>query len=349
MSDRYQDRPFPADAPKRDSDPLAELARLIGQTDPFATMGRANQPMPPRARQPEPEPEPALETDEGPGPLPWMQRAAAQIPSRQEDFQSQYSEPDFSAPHPLQRYGASHAAPEADYHQEASYAAPESQDHYQDEPAAGHDRYDDALYGQVPGALSAPPPETNYDEPYSYQEEDYADDTGQAAKPRRGGMITVAAVLALAVVGTGGAFAYRTYMGAPRTGEPPIFKADPSPTKIIPPTQTADASGKLIQDRMGGATSAPSSTEKIVSREEQPVDPSARDPNASPRVVFPPLNQNANPPTAASVAPGKGLPANAAPGNRQAATAGNGTLGDEPRKIHTFAVRGDATDTAPAW
>ena len=53
MADRYQDKPFPADddydrgddhdAPsKSDSDPLAELARLIGQTDPFA-MGRANQ------------------------------------------------------------------------------------------------------------------------------------------------------------------------------------------------------------------------------------------------------------------------------------------------------------------
>ena len=33
-----------------ESDPLAELARLIGQTDPFGTMGRANQQVPPRAR-----------------------------------------------------------------------------------------------------------------------------------------------------------------------------------------------------------------------------------------------------------------------------------------------------------
>ena len=55
MADRYQDRRFPADddydrggdphaAARAESDPLAELARLIGQTDPFA-MGRANQPM----------------------------------------------------------------------------------------------------------------------------------------------------------------------------------------------------------------------------------------------------------------------------------------------------------------
>ena len=47
MADRYQDRPFPADddydrgddqhaSAEGESDPLAELARLIGQTDPFA-------------------------------------------------------------------------------------------------------------------------------------------------------------------------------------------------------------------------------------------------------------------------------------------------------------------------
>ena len=47
-------------------------------------------------------------------------------------------------------------------------------------------------------------------------------------------MITVAVVLALAVVGTGAAFAYRTYVGSPRSGEPPIIKADNSPTKIVP-------------------------------------------------------------------------------------------------------------------
>ncbi len=61
MADRYQDRPFPADddydrsdgtraSANGESDPLAELARLIGQTDPFATMGRANLQVQPRAR-----------------------------------------------------------------------------------------------------------------------------------------------------------------------------------------------------------------------------------------------------------------------------------------------------------
>ena len=75
-------------------------------------------------------------------------------------------------------------------------------------------------------------------------------------------------------------------------------------------------------------------TEKIVPREEAPVDVNAK---AGPRVVFPPLNQNGNPPSAASVAPGALPPA----------SAGNGTLpNNEPRKIKTLSVRGDQPDGA---
>ena len=145
---------------------------------------------------------------------------------------------------------------------------------------------------------------------------------------RRGGMVTVVVVLALAVLGTGAAFAYRTYVGSPRSGEPPIIKADTSPTKIVP--APADGSAK-VPDRLA----AGDGTEKIVPREEAPVDVNAK---AGPRVVFPPLNQNANPPSAASVAPSAPLP----PVN-----AGNGTLpNNEPRKIKTFSVRGDQPDSA---
>jgi cell division septation protein DedD len=53
--------------------------------------------------------------------------------------------------------------------------------------------------------------------------------------------------------------------------------------------------------------------------------------------VFPPLNQNANPPTVASVAPSGPPPVNA----------GNGTMPNaEPRKIRTSSVRGDQPDGA---
>jgi len=49
MAERYQDRPFPSDDYRGgdqhgSGDPLAELARLIGQTDPFAAQGRPGAP-----------------------------------------------------------------------------------------------------------------------------------------------------------------------------------------------------------------------------------------------------------------------------------------------------------------
>jgi hypothetical protein len=145
-------------------------------------------------------------------------------------------------------------------------------------------------------------------------------------------LLTVAAVLALAVVGTGAAFAYRTYVGPHHSGEPPIIKADNTPTKIVP--APADNSGKNL-DRLPSDGS-----EKMVPREETPVDVSTQA-SAGPRVVLAPLSQNANPPSPASVA------TNAIPASPAAAVPTNGTLANnEPRKIRTFSVHGDQPDSA---
>jgi hypothetical protein len=326
MADRYQDRPFPADdgydrsgdphaGARGESDPLAELARLIGQTDPFGSMGRSNQrpnPQPPArgsAReqyQPEPEPEPE---DEGltAGPPPWLQRA-----NRQEVPQQDYP----SAVHPLQRYATPRAEPEYE-------PAPQYADAPYNEPDPS--RYDDALYGQLETG-EARQDQTYADDAYAYQD-DYADE--EQVPKRRGGVVTVAVVLALAVVGIGAAFAYRSYMGSPRSGEPPIIRADAGPTKIVP--APSDGSAKL-PDRMVTGDGA----EKIVPREEAPVDVNAK---SGPRVVFPPLNQNNNPPSVASVAPAGLPPANAS----------NGTMpNNEPRKIRTLSVHGDQADGSAA-
>jgi hypothetical protein len=322
MADRYQDRPFSAaddhdrsgepHAPARaEGDPLAELARLIGQTDPFGSMGRANQPVPPRPSPPDQYQAAEAPEDDIPaaGPPPWMQRAA-----RQEAPQRDYP----SAVHPLQRYAAARAAPEPDYQQ-----TPIADADHQPDPS----RYDDALYGESDHGAQETQHDAAYaDDAYAYQD-GYGDGAEEPVRKRRGGMMAVAAVLALAVVGTGAAFAYRTYVGSPRSGEPPIIKADTGPTKVVP--VTSDGTGKL-PDRMAAGDGA----EKIVPREEAPVDVNAK---SGPRVVFPPLNQNGNPPSAASVAPG------ASP----LASAGNGTLpNNEPRKIKTLTVRGDQPDGA---
>ena len=140
-------------------------------------------------------------------------------------------------------------------------------------------------------------------------------------------MVTVAAVLALAVVGTGAAFAYRTYVGSPRSGEPPIIKADNSPTKVVP--AQSDGGASKIPDRMPPGDAG----EKLVSREEAPVDVNSR--SGASRVVFSPLNQNSSPPPVASVSPtGPAL-----------ATAANGTMpNNEPRKIKALTVKGDAAE-----
>jgi hypothetical protein len=132
-------------------------------------------------------------------------------------------------------------------------------------------------------------------------------------------------VLALAVIGTGAAFAYRTYVGSVRTGEPPIIKADNSPTKIVP--ASADANPKVADRMVSG-----DGTEKIVPREEVPLDINAK---SGPRVVLAPMNPNQ--PSAGNMAPANPPPARAA----------SGVMPDsEPRKIKTLTVRGDQPDAA---
>lgn len=333
MADRYQDRAFPADddygrddhraASRAESDPLAELARLIGQSDPFGNLGRGQQAAPevaPAYREHdhyEPQQE-QIEDDAPAGPPPWMQRIAQQ--NAHQDFET--------SPHPVLRRAAVYPNPPL-----AQHAEPEA--YHQADP----NRYDDALYGQMPhdqGAYGGGqyPGGQYQDEPYGYQD-GFGDDADEQAPRRRGGLLTVIAVLVLAVVGTGAAFAYRTYVGSGRSGPPPVIKADAGPNKIIPQqTGSGDAVGKLIQDRM----SAANGTEQMMSREEQPVDVKSAT-TSGPRVVFPPLNQNANPPSTQSVAPNV----------RPPATVANGTIaGDEPRKIKTLTVHGDQTDVASA-
>ena len=338
MAERYPNRSFPAgsgydrDAGSRDteSDPLAELARLIGQTDPFGTkpMSRANLQVQPQVRPADPPPaqdsyretyrdgyqddyyddsEPAEQPP--PAPPSWMQRAARHEapppPPHQEDYPSTV--------HPLHRYAAEQPPAEPDYHSDELYAD------------TGHEpdpsRYDDALYGAFDSGAQQAQHDQAYGDDYAYDEDERFD--AQPEPKRRGGMITVAAVLALAVFGVGGALAYRSYTGGARGGDPPIIRADAGPTKIIP--APADASAK-VPDRMAVGDGS----EKIVSREETPIDPSTRP--AGPRVVFPPL-------TPSAVVPG------AAP----TSSAGTGTFANnDPRQVRTFSVRGDqSTAGAP--
>src|SRR5215468_10014228 len=117
MADRHQYRPFPAQDYGRggdqhgraEGDPLAELARLIGQPDPFAS---SNSPQPPTRSVPrerhQPQYEPPLEDEPAAppsGPPPWMQRANARIEQQDRPTDSPPPEDDYKASlHPLHRY-----------------------------------------------------------------------------------------------------------------------------------------------------------------------------------------------------------------------------------------------------
>lgn len=385
MTDRYRDRLFSADdnyaresrsAPQQPSapdDPLAELARLIGQADPLSSYGRDQRAAQQSAHQYEAhQAEDPAGYEEEPARPSWLHNLASSRQTREQAHDQQtydqrsygHQEPSFS-PQP-QSYGQ-------DEQYDHQYADPRSHDPYQQsdqhhaaephfgmapsfdtapryerknlsvpqapqdqewgqEPLPDSARYDNVLYGQ-------PDHDAGHGAPFAVQD-DYGDGYGDQSyseeeeqpRARRGGTMTVVVVLLLAVVGTAGAFAYRTLAGSPRSGEPPIIKADAGPNKIIPSGQGTDNANKQIYDRVGDK-----SPERMVPREEQPIDVNAR---TTPRVVFPPLTQNNNPPMVASASPTVRPPS---------AGTGNGTIsGEEPRKIRTLSIRPGEQDAPPA-
>jgi hypothetical protein len=327
MADRY---PYAGAAATRDShsggrssesDPLAELARLIGQTDPNA-FPQAQRPVVAAPVEDRYQHQEQYETEVAePAPPSWMRATAG----------TGWQEPAAPTMHPVAH--------------EQGYDQHEEQDpQYSDTPAflrtaRQHDqsRYDDVLYDQNSQNQQQYPDRQYQDgdqdqsDPNAYQPF-YADDPQDEPARKRGGLMTVAAVLVLAVVGTAAAYGYRSYTGAPRSGEPPVIKAEQGGTKIVPPTQTSDASGKIV-DRIGAGAGG---QERVLSREEQPIDINGRN---APRVVFPPLNQSGNPPAVATTTQ---TPA------AQQQVAANGALSDEPRRVRTMTIRPDQPDAVPS-
>ncbi|WP_420131232.1 SPOR domain-containing protein, partial [Rhodopseudomonas sp.] len=333
-----------------------------------ATNFRPSTPLPPLDDDAPPQPMPswlqhrrAAEPEPAPTPVPpprpdfskppsFMTAAAPRLSESRDYDQPKFSEPRFEQPQfdpvpvqPTQFEQQRFDQPQYDPHSydQAQFDSRTSADTYAaaqpslplEQPQFVPGRYDDALYGQ-PDPFQVRP-DANYPEaPYGY-DDGYADEPEpRAVKPRRNSMVTVAAVLALAVVGTGGAFAYRTFSGGSRSGEPPVIKADPTPTKVMATPASGDAASKPIQDRLA----AGNGVEALVSREEQPADPSRA--GQGTRVVLPQLNQNPNPPAVGSVSP------NARP-NLPASS--NGAIAsEEPRRIKTFSIRPDQADQSAA-
>ena len=292
-------------------DPLAELARLLGQSDPFAELGRSN----PRPR----------EAQDAPTMAPADWRSA---PARQPQFAAADSIR-ARAQRPSLDYADSPAPEESHGFDDRVYDEPRSSAeqgaYYGAEQGADYDAQQGAYYGEEP----AQPSEAGYDPEY-YADEAPLDPQDEAMyddapRARRGGSLaTVVALVGCAVFGTAGAYAFRTYYTSPgATQPPPVITADTStPTKIVPAGDPQ--ASKTVQDRVANAE-----REQVTSKQEEPVTlrdlaNQAAPPNqAAPRVV------------PAPVAPGRGA-------SQPAAGAASGS--DEPKKIRTVTIRPDGGD-----
>lgn len=306
MADEHSQRPYrssetiaragQAKPAASGNDPLAELARLIGQSDPFGEFtrdaARRAASSPPASPQPAPvETAPAYQQPVYPAP---SMAPAAPPPS--------YSTRDYS-----QDYYTAPAAQPASYdsqyshqsYEPAGYAAPEMASPYAAHGASGYP----PVGGYEPG-----------NPPYAAPEHELYDDVQPSR--RRTGVMVVAGVFALAVIGTAGAFGYRAVFGGSRSSAPPpVIKAETAPSKVVPAAPAKDAqANKQITDRVSGVQG-----EKVVSREETPVD-------RPPVVPDSQINQPAQ---------------------------GSGVVGSDPKKIRTIAIRPDqqggmnAADVAP--
>ncbi|RDV01076.1 SPOR domain-containing protein [Undibacter mobilis] len=244
------------------NDPLAELARLIGQTDPFAEYGRNS----------------ANRTATVPGqqqaaPTAWPEETAA-YPAEQSALPEPHAYAD-------RAYG------NGGFSRQSYGSAPLSGDSAELYPVDAH------APGYAPQGYEADPyangPTGSYDQAFPPSQEplhdvhqqfgpaatdDYYDDV--ASNRRRISVLAIAGVFALAVLGTAGALGYRAVFGpssAPTT--PPVIKAEATPSKVVPATSNKEA-GKSITDRVGGT----GQIERLLSREEQPV-PVTTTPNPS--------------------------------------------------------------------
>jgi SPOR domain len=357
-------------------DPLAELARLIGQRD------RGNE-----SERGGPYQGAVATLDEAPAGdgQDWAadERYAEANPPEQHYAEDSYVQPrlaesypaeggyagyardDQRAPAPPPRY-AEPAEQYDDVRDDDGAYDPRYRDDARDDESA-HDAQYDAQYGDDPhDAQRSYAPRHRDDDgaprsggrqfpplaPQSHDEHYEADDTDAAydydddseSTPRRRGIVIILAMLGLILVGAASAYAYRAMFGGAILvpSLPPIIKPAGGPIKVVPNPATG------AQNQSGAVN--PGGPEKLVSREEQPVP--VQPPPAPPQVISTiPVPQAPSAAPGAAPAPNVLAPAppaapstTPAPPPRVAAPAQPGTAsstGTEPKKIHTVPIRGD--------
>jgi sporulation related protein len=333
------------DSSRPPTDPLTELARLIGQSDPFAVDNRRADP-----RQAE-RPAPAAD---------WRNDPPQPAPSHDgSGYHDRYAAPAEQAPYADNGYGAAESRDDRGYASDPRYAddpryandpgynnggygddrgydgggqqayrqgpsdppyQPPAQP-YRGEPdgSRGHPAYDPAAANAPPG-YGAPP--LFGTDAHAARPADYYDDA--PAPRRRGWLVTAAALVGLAVIGTAGAFAYRAVF---KGGPPPLITRDVRPDRMLP----AQAANADAGDKQNARLASTAGNEQMAPPPEQPINIATAPPAPAP--VAPTLAAAPNPPASPPVA------APAAPGNAAA-----------PRKIRTVKITTDqeTSDAAAA-
>jgi hypothetical protein len=369
--------------PGQDDDPLAELARLIGQSDPVDeyapdARGAAAAYEPAEAasdwsaddRYAQAPTETYAEND--PAASDFDPRYDGRLAARDDYNQHAHDQPYDQHVHAPPDYQHEEHDPqprvadlpppparEATYEPPATALVPPRMNSALDEPRAFPlaPNPSPSRSERTPTAMSAKPlpaflprdDRYQYDEhedadDQSYDTEDYEDEAPQGRS--RSGLVIIAAVLGLVVLGTAGAFAYRTMFGGSMLPSlPPIIKADTGPNKIIPNASSTQGSAQ--------ASASSGSGEKLVSREEKPVDVPAPVNNA-PRVIStipvfpsPDSSSGAAPVMPTPAAPQPMSPSAAALPSAATAVPGAPIGTPEPKKIHTVAIRPDQLGGGP--
>jgi cell division protein FtsN len=363
------------------SDPLADLARIVGQDDPFRSMfaEKRNGAVPPPPVQVAPPVPRRIEpsfreapTDQGSAGLSGggvLGAVRADRPLPQQDVLDEFdrllqgelrgtANPTASAPVVTPPSGeADHVADEV----QRSL----SREQFNGETVSLNARDLDDLADRIradenlPEDIGQPMPPVDYPEP---PEEAPADLRSLEPQQPRKGLVIAGVLLGVAALGVGAVVGLRSLSGPVMTGgEAPVIKADAGPTKVAPqnpggveiPNQNKQIYERTPEPRAGEA--------RVVTREEQPIDVQASA-RAAARVILPgpgaavpsgaPVDTAASAqppavalPTAPAVAAAPPASAGAAPASAPAQSPA-AALG-EPRRVRTVAVRPDGTIAPP--
>ncbi len=319
--------------PAAEQDPLAELARLVGQTNNdafhkiFGDQGGPTAPPPSGPRLSEPPPFSVSARDQlyaaayERGPEPRFEEpypyASQQRPAQ--DFAPQdFAPQDYAA----QDYAQQDYAPQG-YAQQAHDPQAHVQQGYAPEaypPAQGGQAY---AYGQETYPADAPQQDADWRN--QYQQDAYYDEP-----PRRTGRAKLLIGAAVLVVLGGSAAAYFLRGPGVLGRDAPTIMANSGPTKVQPAEQASEGPKQSISILERGGSG--SSQSRLVQNEEQPVDVSAAARASGSRPAR---------------APDAGAPVTLAPPPPAVAN----SIFAEPKRVKAVAVRPDGTiidATAPA-